>query len=59
MSLAARAFGADAIAVTDVKEDNLALADALGANVALLQQPHASIQDVAAALRNRLAPLWP
>ena len=59
MSLAARAFGADAIAVTDVKEDNLALADSLGANVALLQQPHASIQDVAAALRVALPPFGP
>ncbi|KAK9843226.1 hypothetical protein WJX74_008897 [Apatococcus lobatus] len=59
MSLAAKAFGADAIAVTDVKEDNLALADQLGANVALLQQPHASIQDVAAALRTALPPFGP
>ena len=57
--LAAKAYGADTIAVTDVKEDNLSLADTLGANVALLQQPHATTAQVAEALRTALPPFGP
>ena len=33
--MAAKAFGADSVAITDIKNDNLALAEQMGADVCL------------------------
>ena len=57
--MGAKAFGADAIAITDIKRDNLDLAERLGADIAL--NPEAGMQpaDVAAWLRAALPPRGP
>lgn len=49
--LVAQAFGADAVAITDLKGDNLALATKLGATAAHCVQPGDSPADTAAALK--------
>lgn len=49
--LAAKAFGADCIAITDLKETNLELAKQLGADAALQASALAVPADAAAALR--------
>ncbi|EFN56178.1 hypothetical protein CHLNCDRAFT_30796 [Chlorella variabilis] len=48
--LAAHAFGADAVAVTDLKEQNLVLARQLGASAALQVSPDQQPADIALAL---------
>ncbi|KAK9807644.1 hypothetical protein WJX72_005195 [[Myrmecia] bisecta] len=57
--LAAKAFGADSIAITDVKQDNLRLATRLGASMALCHPTNASPRDIAASLKAALPPDGP
>ncbi|KAK9814757.1 hypothetical protein WJX72_011022 [[Myrmecia] bisecta] len=57
--LGAKAFGADDIAISDIKTDNLELATSLGASVAICQSRGASPADVAAQIRAALPPRGP
>ncbi|KAK9814629.1 hypothetical protein WJX72_009022 [[Myrmecia] bisecta] len=57
--LGAKAFGADAIAITDVKQDNLELANRLGATMALCHSATATPQDVASSIKAALPPHGP
>ena len=47
--MSAKAFGADAVAVTDIKPDNLDLARSLGADAALLLEAPGDPTEVGAA----------
>ena len=47
--MSAKAFGADAVAVTDMKPDNLELARRLGADAALLLEAPGDPAEVGAA----------
>ncbi|KAK9845478.1 hypothetical protein WJX81_007500 [Elliptochloris bilobata] len=52
--MCAKAFGADTVAITDIKADNLALARQLGADTALHLDPAAEPAQVAESVRNAL-----
>lgn len=57
--MAVKAFGADAVAITDIKRDNLDLAMKLGADVALNPDRDAAPQEVATWMRAALPPNGP
>jgi len=57
--MAAKAFGADSVAVTDIKNDNLALAEQLGADVCLNHQASATPAEVGEWLKASLPPYGP
>ncbi len=57
--MAVKAFGADAVAIADIKRDNLDLAMKLGADVALNPDRDAAPQEVATWMRAALPPHGP
>lgn len=57
--MAAKAFGADSVAVTDIKNDNLALAEQLGADVCLNPTASATPAEVGEWLKASLPPYGP
>lgn len=56
---AALAFGATKVVITDVREDNLPLAERLGAKFPLLTPPGMSAQEAAKKIRDCLPPDGP
>jgi threonine dehydrogenase-like Zn-dependent dehydrogenase len=56
---AAKAFGATKIAITDVRDDNLALAKSLGAKHALLTPPSMTNEDAAELVKTQFPPEGP
>ena len=57
--VAARAHGASRIAITDVRDDNLPVAEQLGVDHALLTPPAMTPLDIASALKAALPPNGP
>ena len=53
--MCAKAFGADAVAITDIKPDNLDLAARLGADATVLLEPSGNPGEVRAAALTRLS----
>ena len=56
---AARGFGASRIAITDIREDNLPVAQALGVDHAILTPRDLTALDIAELLRKALPPNGP
>ena len=57
--MAAKAFGADSVAITDLKNDNLALAEQLGADICLNPKASATPAEVGEWLKASLPPYGP
>ena len=57
--MAAKAFGADCVAITDLKNDNLVLAEQLGADVCLNPKASATPAEVGEWLKASLPPYGP
>lgn len=58
-AVAAKGFGASRIAITDVREDNLPIAKALGCDHTLLTNRSMTPMDIALMLRKALPPFGP
>ena len=57
--MAAKAFGADSVAITDLKNDNLVLAEQLGADICLNPKASATPAEVGEWLKASLPPYGP
>ena len=58
-AVAAKGFGASRIAITDIREDNLPIAKALGADHTLLTNRNMTAMDIAQMLKKALPPFGP
>lgn len=57
--MAAKAFGADSVAITDLKNDNLALAEQMGADICLNPKASATPAEVGEWIKASLPPYGP